>query len=218
MTIEELKRELGPSLLTSEQIAPPPGLSTGWPNLDSSLLWRGFPKGAVSLMVSDAGGATSLWVRSAALVTGQGQWVAWVNDPDSSLTPWVLVHRGVDLSKILCVASPGDPRQLLWALQELMALCLFEMIGCDLGRHSFSEPQLLKLKRLAARYQTALVLTTHAPNVRASASCALVMHFGRQNVRIDRALHRPTPFTLERRDLYADTLPTLSAGHRALCG
>ena len=218
MTIEDLKRELGPSLLTSEQIAPPPGLSTGWPNLDSFLLWRGFPKGAVSLMVSDAGGATSLWVRSAAQVTRQGQWVAWVNDPESRLTPWALLHRRVDLARVLCVTGSADQRQLMWALQELMSLCLFEMIGCDLGEHAFSEPQLLKLKRLATRYQTALVLTTHAPRARVSASCALVLRFGRDDVRVERALHRPTPFRLERRDLYADTLPTLSAGRRALCG
>ena len=217
-TIEELKRELGSKLLHPEQIAPPPGLSTGWLGLDRFLLWHGFPKGAISLLVSEAGGATSLWVRSAAQVTRQGQWVAWVNDEHSSLTPWVLNHHHADLGRVLCVSAPRDARQVMWAIQELMALCLFEMIGCDLGVLRLSEPQLLKLKRLAARHQTALILTTRAPVKSISASCALVMQFGPRQVRVCRALHRPTPFALERRDLYADTLPTLCAGRRALCG
>ena len=217
-TIEELRAELGSRLRTPEQIAPPPGLSTGWPGLDRFLLWHGFPRGAISLLVSEAGGATSLWAKSAASITRQGQWVAWVNDEHSALTPWVLTHHRADLGRVLCVSAPRDARQVMWAIQELLSLCLFEMIGCDLGQLKLSEPQLLKLKRLALHHQTAVVLTTRARLVSVSASCALVMQFGARRVSVSRALHRPTPFTLERRDLYADTLPTLRAGRRALCG
>jgi hypothetical protein len=216
--LEILKKELGPRLLRSEQVTPPPGLATGWANLDRYLLWHGFPKSSLSLLHSQAGGATSLWVRSAAGVTKRGQWAAWINDGESTLTPWVLRHRGVDLSKLLCVSQPSDVNQLLWALGELMSLCLFELIGCDLGGLSLREGQLLKLKKLAMRYQTAVVLISHAKRVRISPFYALVLEFGRHHVIAHRALHRHAPHTFERRDLYADTLPLLAAGRRALCG
>ncbi len=215
---QELIRELGVQLKSPEQVSPPAGLSTGWTSLDRFLLWHGFPKGALSLMVSEAGGATTLWLQSAARVTRAGQWVAWIDDRDSNLTPWSLRHRGIDLSKLLCVSQPADERQVLWALQELMSLELFEMVGCDLGRLRLREHQILKLKKIALRHQTALVLLTHSPSTLRSSFYSLILHFEKDFVHIDRALHRPTPHTLERRDLYADTLPLLATGRHALCG
>ena len=213
-----LKFDLGNKLVTPEQVTPPEGLSTGWPQLDRYLLWHGFPKGALSLLVSEAGGATTLWERSAAQITKAQQWVAWVNGPQSNLTPWSLRTRGVDLSKLLCVSAPVDTKQTLWVLQELMSLCLFEMIGCDLGEMNFREHQILKLKKLAMRYQTSVVMFTRSPQVMRSSFYSLVLHFQKQQVIVTRALHRQTPYTLERRDLYADSLPQLAAGRRAFCG
>lgn len=217
-TLGDLRRELGVKLVDSGQVAPPPGVPTGWGNLDRYLLWNGFPKSSLSLLVSEAGGATSLWMQSAASITKNKQWVAWINENGTSLTPWSLRHKGVDLSKLLCVSQPIDTKQLLWAMQELMSLCLFEMIGCDLGGVMLREHQILKLKKLAMRYQTAVVLFSSNPRVLKSSHYSLIMHFERDHVRVDRALHRPTPHILERRDLYADTLPQLAAGRRALCG
>lgn len=216
--LEELKRELGPLLRPCEQVAPPPGLPTGWLNLDRHLLWHGFPKSALSLLQSEAGGATTLWARSAAGVTQRGQWAAWVNNAESTLTPWALRQRGVNLAKLLCVSAPENLSQLLWALNELMSLCLFELIGCDLGAWRLRDGQILKLKRLAMRYQTALVFISHDRRLSISPFYALVLEFKGQNVVIHRALHRSTPHLLERKDLYADTLPLLAAGRRALCG
>lgn len=216
--LNKLKIELGVKLRSIEQIAPPPGIPTGWPALDRYLLWHGFPKSAVSLMVSEAGGATNLWIRSIAPLTQSGQWAAWINDGESNLTPWMLRHRGVDLSKLLVVSAPKDTKQFLWAMQELMSLCLFEVVACDLGNVRLHEHQVLKLKRLAMRYQTAVVLITHAKRVVMSSFYSLILSFDRQQVTVHRALHRPSPFILERRDLYADTLPLLAAGRRALCG
>lgn len=216
--LSELKQELGPKLLKPEQIAPPPGLATGWPKLDRFLLWQGFPKGHVSLLISEAaGGATSLWAQTAARVTQDGRWAAWVNDHESSLTPWSLRRAQADLSKILVVAPPQDERQLLWVLQELMAQCLFEIVGCDLGEVRLRDHHILKLKRLAARYQTALVLQTRR-FARASSFYSLVLCFQKERVVVQRALQRSTPHDLGRGKLYADTLPLLAAGRRALGG
>lgn len=215
--LAHLKRELGPKLLSEAQVIPPAGVATGWAGLDHYLLWQGFPKAALSLLTSEVGGATSLWTQSASRITAQGQWVAWINNEESSLTPWGLRRQGVDLSKLLSVSPPKDSRQLLWALQELMSLCLFEMIGCDLGALELKTHQILKLKKLAMRYQTAVVVIA-PPTVLASSFYSLVLKFERHHVTVNRALHRQTPFILERRDLYADTLPLLTAGCRALCG
>lgn len=217
-SLEKLKLELGPQLRSFEQVAPPPGVPTGWPSLDRFLLWHGFPKNAVSLMMSESGGASSLWMRSAALVTQAGQWAAWVNERETQLTPWSLRHRKVDLSKLLWVSSPKDTKQLLWALQELMSLCMFELIGCDLGEEQLKDHQILKLKKLALRYGCALVFISHAKRVNLSSFYSLILQFQNRHVLVNRALHRPTPHTLERRDLYADTLPLLATGRRALCG
>jgi recombination protein RecA len=216
-SIALLKQELGPKLLREEQVTPPKGVATGWAGLDRYLLWKGFPKASLSLLLSEAGGATSLWTQAAARVTAQNQWVAWINNNESSLTPWVLRHRGVDLTKLFCVSQPQSAKLLLWALQELMSLCLFEMIGCDLGHLSLKTHQVLKLKKLAMRYQTAVVLMA-PPTAPACSFYSLILKFERHHVTVNRALHRPTPFLLERRDLYADTLPLLAAGYRALCG
>lgn len=215
---QALIRELGPKLKSCDQVSPPAGLSTGWIGLDRFLLWHGFPKGALTLMVSEAGGATTLWMQSAARVTAAGQWVAWINDRESILTPWSLRFRGVDLSKMLWISQPTDARQILWALQELMSLGLFEMIGCDLGDIRLKEHQVLKLKKLALRYGVAVVLLTRARGILKSPFYSLILHFEKDFVHIGRALHRPTPHTLERRDLYADTLPLLATGHQPLCG
>lgn len=213
-----LRQELGSQILSSEQISPPPGLSTGWPHLDRYLLWHGFPKGAVSLLLSEAGGATSLWIRCASKVTQNNQWAAWMNGADSYLTPWALRLKGTNLSKLLCVSAPQDAKQFLWAMQELMSLSFFEIIGCDLSEIPLKDHQILKLKKLAMRYQTAVVLISRDRRVCLSSFYSLILHFKKDQVIVNRALHRPTPFSLERRDLYADTLPLLAAGRRALCG
>lgn len=217
-SIDDLKRELGPKLLTPGQVAPPPGVPTGWAALDRYLLWHGFPKSAVSLMVSEAGGATSLWMRTVVPLTQAGKWAAFINNPESGLTPWMLRRRGADLSKILTVSAPKDTKQLLWAMQELMSLCLFETVACDLGGLQLRTHQILKLKKLAARYQTAVVVISHSVRVLQSPFYSLILHFAKNQVTVTRAQHRPAPFILERRDLYADTLPLLAAGRRALCG
>ncbi|HMN67943.1 MAG TPA: hypothetical protein PKC28_05325 [Bdellovibrionales bacterium] len=215
---EELRRELSAQLVSPARVAPPPGLSTRWPKLDRYLLWQGLPKSALTLLVSEAGGATTLWQQSAGSVTKNGQWAAWIGDRQASFTPWSLRHRGVVLSRLLMVSPPSDEKQLLWAMQELMSLCLFELIGCDLGPLTLREHQLLKLKKLAMRYQTAVVFVSRQPRILKSSSYALVLHFLKEQVHVERALHRPTPHTFERRDLYADTLPLLATGRRALCG
>lgn len=204
--------------LTPEEVAPPPGVPTGVKALDQFLLWKGFPKSAVSLLVSPPGlGATTLWLNAAHQVTKNKQWAAWVNGPDTQLTPWSLRQRHVDRARLLWVSHPHDIKQTLWALQELMSLSLFELIGCDLGEENLKEHQILKMKKLSLRYQTALIFMTSSPRAIKSPFYSLILNFEKNGIAVERALHKP-PTTIERRQLYADTLPQLAAGRKALCG
>ena len=205
--------------LTPEEVNPPPGVPTGVKALDQFLLWNGFPKSAVSLLVSPVGmGATTLWLQAAHHTTQQKLWTAWVNGPESQLTPWSLRHRQVDRSKLLWVQNPCDLQQTLWALQELMSLSLFELIGCDLGDQSLKEHQILKLKKMCLQNKTALVFISSSTRALKSSFYSLILNFTKSKIVIERALHKPTPTSIERRQLYADTLPQLAAGRKALCG
>lgn len=214
MRLSELKKSLGEgALVTPEKVQASPGCPTGIHALDGFLLWRGFPKGALSLLTGEVGmGATRIWLQAAARVTNDGRWAAWVNGNEGELNG-ATVGKKLNLERLFCVGEPVDLPQTLWALQELSSLCLFDLIGCDLGRRRLRTGQILKLKRIAQRYQVALVLFSRVQESHPFFS--LAMQLDKNSISVVRALHRPTPHHLERRDFYADTLPQLTAGRKS---
>ena len=216
MSLAALKLALGDSVLLSpEKVQAKPGCATGFQPLDNFLIWRGFPKGSLSLMTGDPGlGATRLYLQAAARLTAERKWVAWMNGTETVLNGGAIGK--IERDRFLVVSSPVDTAQRLWAIQELCSLSLFEMIGCDLEFNFLRDGQLLKLKKIAARYQVALVLVSRTQKTHPFFS--LAMEFTKNNIVVARALHRPTPHLMERRELYADTLPQLAAGRTALCG
>ena len=216
MLLAELKQSLGAgALVTPERVQARPGCATGLVKLDNFLLWKGFPKGALTLLTGEVGtGATRLWLQSAGLLTNEGRWAGWINGSESELNGGAL--KKMRLDRLFWISSPHDLKQKLWALQELSSLCLFDLIGCDLEGQSLRPGQILKLKKLALRYQVAVVLLSRVQ--RSDPFFSLVIEFNKNNIVVNRALHRPTPHLMERRDLYADTLPQLAAGRKALCG
>lgn len=212
MSLRELKKSLGENLVSPEQVQSRPGCPTGLASFDNFLLWKGFPKGALSLVSGETGlGATHLWLRAAASLTQANKWVAWVNGQENELNGAAL--KTLKLDKLLWISSPVDVKQKLWALQELCSLCLFELIGCDLEHDILKTGQVLKLKKIALRYQVALVLFSRTQ--KSHPFFALAMEMTSKNLTVARALHRPTPYFIERRELYADTLPQLAAGRNA---
>jgi RecA/RadA recombinase len=203
------------ALVTPERVQSLPGCPTGVAALDSFLLWNGFPKGALTLLSGEMGmGATRLWLQAAARLTQAGKWAAWLNGKESQLNGAALGK--FKLEKLFWVSSPVDLQQRLWATQELASLCLFDLIGCDLDGDFLKSGQILKLKKIALRYQVAVVLFSRAQ--KSHPFFALAMEFENNKMAVTRALHRPTPYLMERRDLYADTLPLLTAGRNALRG
>ena len=155
LSLDELKEKLSPQLVPLHQLKPPAGLETGVDVIDDFLLWRGFPKGDLTLLSGAPGtGATSLWLQTAARVQAQKKWVAWVNS-DWELLPSSLVHKHLNLQKLLVVRKPAENSQLFWILQEMISSSLFEMIGCHLAEDSLKNHQLHKLKKLARTHQVA---------------------------------------------------------------
>ena len=212
-TAADLKAELGPLLIAADRVQPRMGLRTGWTALDEYLIWQGLPKGALSLFVGLSGlGATTLWAQAAAQVTAKKQWCAWISAGDIGLCPWALRKLGVDFRHFMVVGPPRDGEQLLWALQEIISLSLFELIGCDLGEVRLRGHQFVKLRQLAQRAGVAVVILSPRPFPNATTNFPLILEFSAGGVRLARALHRPTPFVLPRRDTYADLMPLLTQG------
>jgi hypothetical protein len=210
-TAEDLKAELGTQLIPADRVKPHMGVPTGWRAFDEFVLWHGLPKGALSLFYGASGfGATTLWSQTAALVTQNNRWCTWISSSREELCPWALKKLGVNFRHFMLVGAPRNSDQLLWALQEVLSLSLFEFIGCDLGDIRLRAHQLVKIKRLVQRAQCSLVLLAPRPFPYATSTFAVVMEFMTDGVRLSRALHRPTPFVLPRRDSYADLMPELA--------
>ncbi|MGZ3771252.1 MAG: recA protein [Bdellovibrio sp.] len=179
-----------------EDLQPPPGLPIGVPVLDNFLLWKGIPQGDLSLLQGLPGtGATSLWVRIAQKVHAQNKWVAWING-DAQIFPSHLKHFNLNLKKLLVVKEPHEKEQLFWLLQELITSSLFEVIGCNLKEMVLKNHQLQKLKRLCRLHKVALVFVNQKPSPFVNPLFSLIIHFQRDFITVQRALHRPTPFNI----------------------
>lgn len=207
----ELREELGELLRGVDQLQPPDGLSTGVEVFDDFLLWRGIPKGDLSLFLGRPGtGATSLWLKTAQKIHAQKKWVAWVNS-DWDLLPNSPLARELRLDRLLVVKKPKENQQLFWILQELISSSLFEMVGCHLPEALLRNHQLQKLKKLARVHHVALVLVSHAKNWSVNPIFGLVIECGREYFTVRRALHRPTPFTVSGGMVHSDLLGQLRA-------
>lgn len=216
LSLEELKDKLAQQLVPLHQLKPPAGVPTGIDVFDDFLLWKGFPKGDLTLIAGNPGtGATSLWINAAAQVQAQKKWVAWVNS-DCELLPSALIKKNIRLEKLLVVKKPNEPSQLFWILQEMISSTLFEMIGCHLSGGQLKTHQLQKLKKLARTYNVALVFIDHDPQAKLIQNYSLVIECQGDFFVIKRAAHRPTPFTIPGGLVHADLMSQLTADTRSL--
>ncbi|WP_413586174.1 recA protein [Bdellovibrio sp. HCB274] len=190
--------------VSADQLQPPPGVPTGVSTLDDFLLWKGIPKGDLSLFQGSPGtGATSLWVSLTQKAHENNQWVAWVNG-GTQLLPAHLMSRKINLKKLLVVKEPKEAEQLFWVLQELVTSSLFEVIGCELKEMFFKNHQLQKLKKLCRFHKVALIFVCHKVSKFVNPMFSLIIQFQRDFITIQRALHRPTPFTVAGSMVYAN--------------
>lgn len=206
------------NFVSAEQLQPPPGLVTGVPVLDNFLLWKGVPQGDLSLFQGAPGtGATSLWIRIVQNVHAQNKWAAWING-DSQLFPAHLTQNKVNLKKLLVVKEPQENEQLFWILQELITSSLFEVIGCNLKELVLKNHQLQKLKRLCRLHKVALIFLNKKTARFNNPLFSLMIHFQRDFITIQRALHRPTPFNIAGSMIHANFMHQFKNTTRKLIG
>ena len=216
LNLPELKDKLSNKLLSLDQLRPPEGLSTGIDVIDDFLLWRGIPKGDLTLLSGKPGtGATSLWLQTAARVQAEKKWVAWVNS-DWELLPSSLQKKNINLKKLLVVKKPNDQAQLFWILQEMMASQLFEMIGCHIQENTLKAHQLQKLKKMARTHKVALVFMATGKQWTHQSLFSLVLECQGDFFTVRRAAHRPTPFTIPGGLVHADLMSQLTTNSRSL--
>ena len=212
-SVNELRELFSAHLRDADRLKKPEGIATGLGPLDRFLFWRGLPKGGLSLLNGALGsGATSLWLEAANVALREGRWVAWVNG-EVPLSPLSLYHKGAALERFVSIEKP-ETKKLFWLLQELMASSLFDLIGCDLDRFSLREHQARKLQAQAREAKLALVFLSRLESPRGSLASvfSLIVGFEKRRIRVERALHRPTPHSFPRSVHYARF--TLHTGDR----
>ena len=94
----------------------PPGVPTGFSELDAELPGGGWPEGALSEILGGGAGAFALTLPALARLSAQGRWLLLVAPPQLPYAP-ALAGRGVDLGRLLLV-RPADPAGALWAAEQ----------------------------------------------------------------------------------------------------
>ncbi len=216
--LSQLRCQLARHLVSCDQIRTASAVPTGCPPLDQFFLWSGWPKGEVSLIYGSEGlGPTALWLKALPPLTQRQLWAAWVSPQHLKLCPWGLFQKDCDLSKIFVVEGHRhNPKQWLWIMGELLSTSLFEIIGCHWDHLSPPHSQIQKLRKLAQRYQCSIVILSQQQQPLKSPFYATILRTQGPLVEIERALHRPTPKSFQRRVLYADLMPQLSKKRKAI--
>jgi RecA/RadA recombinase len=133
----------------SGQMASRGALPSGQPALDVALRSGGWPRGALALLDTPAGGgATTLALGSLAAVQAAGGVVAYL-DPSGSLDPATAARLGVRLEWLL-VVRPADPAEALELAAWLARDGRLDAMILDFG-HAAAPRGLDRLARLLAR-------------------------------------------------------------------
>lgn len=215
-SLEHLKQSMSSVLVAPEQVQSHEGVSTGLSLIDDFLLWKGLPKGDLSLIKGPSGsGATSLCIKALQSLHSQNKWAAWINS-DFELLPAHLSQRGVNLAKLLVVKKPENAQKLFWALQELISSQIFDVVGCHLQEFFLRNHQIQKLKKMARAHKVALIFVCTQNRIKINPLFSLIIDCSRDFFAIQRALHRPTPYFIQGSQIYADLMPQLSKTARTL--
>lgn len=218
--ISSLKLALADHLLAEGQVQAPLGCATGIGAFDEALLWKGFPRGEVTLAMNPLGpgvGLTSLWLSALRGVHGRDRWGAWVNS-SWRLYPSPPFVNGLRWDRLVVLDRPARPDLFFWILQEVITSELFELVGCHLPDFFLRPHQVVKLKSLARSMKVALVLITERRVPSVEPLCALVIEARERDVILHRALHRATPRLLSEVLSHACSLPALSQRDQLLLG
>ncbi|HUY29281.1 MAG TPA: ATPase domain-containing protein [Candidatus Binataceae bacterium] len=134
-----------------------------------TLIEGGIPRGRISEIVGRPGtGRTSLAAAFAAVATGRGEVVAWI-DAAGALDPASIAAAGVDLARVLWVsiphqashARPASPREgrILKAAEMVLEAGGFGLVVIDFGAtfRAIPDSAALRLARAAERSGAAVI-------------------------------------------------------------
>jgi len=96
-----------------------PGIATGFPALDRHLAGHGWPRGAITEILSDhPGGAMALLMPALATLSREAKQIILVAPPYIPYAPG-FVMSGVDLTRLLLVNSRNE-KECLWVLEQVL--------------------------------------------------------------------------------------------------
>ena len=131
------------------------GIPTGFAELDALLPGGGWPKGALTEILSEPSSASlresrgsgALWLTMPALaqLSQQPRWLTWIAPPHIPYAP-ALTNMGVDLTKVLLV-HPKTQADMLWALEQALRSGTCSAVLAWLGNIN---PKSLRRLQLAA--------------------------------------------------------------------
>jgi hypothetical protein len=150
-------------------VAAPPGVATSWPELDALLAGGGWPRGAVTEILSTGPGAggLELLMPSLAQLGREGRWIAFVAPLLLPYAP-ALAAWGVALDRLL-VVRPGTADGALWAVEQALRSGACSAV---LAWPAAIEPTALRRLQLAAEAGAALAFLFRPPDVAAEPSPA----------------------------------------------
>ncbi|MGH8658747.1 MAG: translesion DNA synthesis-associated protein ImuA [Gammaproteobacteria bacterium] len=107
--------------LGRESPARPAGIATGFAALDALLPGRGWPRGALTEIVTagQGSGALGLLIPALADLSQSEQWLAWIDPPYLPYAP-ALARRGIDLARVLIVLGTRTRGEMLWAVEQAL--------------------------------------------------------------------------------------------------
>jgi hypothetical protein len=178
----------------------PPGVPTGFAELDVVLPGGGWPPGALTEIYVERPGLGELrvFMPAAARLTQSDRWITLVAPPYVPYAPALAAH-GVKLDRIMLVRTPAREDRLWSCEQALRAGCC----GAVLIWLDHVHERSLRRLQLAAESGGTVALLFRSANTMSATPAALKLHVSRsQNRTIVRVLKRrggglPSPVALD---------------------
>lgn len=152
-------------------------LPTGYSELDSELLFRGWPlRGSVEVLSDGSGmGSMGLFLPTMQALSEQGRWQAFIAPPHAPYAP-LLAARGIDTRQVLMV-HPKAREDLLWATEQAIRSTTCSVVFSWLGASEYRYAELRRLQLAAAENDTLVVLfrSTQASEQHTPASLRLLI-------------------------------------------
>lgn len=160
----------------------PPGLPSGFHQLDRELYGKGWPLGQTIELLSDSNGlgAMGLFLPAMEQLSASQRWQVFIAPPFMPYAP-LLAARGIDTQQVLLV-HPKNRHDLLWSIEQALRSTTCSAVFAWMGAGEYRYSELRKLQLAADSSDTLAVLfrprqaaLNHAP-----ASLRLEMNAYRQ--------------------------------------